>query len=65
MKNNFTLLKTLDQLALNQSVDKTETLRTESNLLPKKETITNILAYARSVRCHKTRSIDKVLFMLN
>ena len=65
MKNNFTLLKTLDQLALNQSVEKIETLRTESNLLPKKETITNILAYARSVRCHKTRSIDKVLFMLN
>ena len=65
MKNNFTLLKALDQLALNQSVDTIEYLKTESNLLPKKETIANILAYAKSVRCHKTRSVDKVLLVLN
>ena len=69
MKNNFTLLKALDQLALNQSVDTTRSLRRslkiESNLLPKKETIANVLAYAKSVRCHKTKSIDKVLLVLN
>ena len=65
MKNSFTLLKVLDQLALNQSVDTIKSIKTESNLLPKKETIATILAYAKSVRCHKTKSIDKVLLALN
>ena len=65
MKNNFTLLKALDQLALNQSVDTIRSIKTESNLLLKKETIATILAYAKSVRCHKTKSIDKVLLVLN
>ena len=65
MKNNFTLLKVLDQLALNQSVDTIESVKTESNLLPNKETIAIILAYAKLVRCHKTKSIDKVLLVLN
>ncbi|MEE2700466.1 MAG: hypothetical protein VYD71_03785 [Bacteroidota bacterium] len=65
MRNNFTLLKALDQLALNQSVDREKSKDTSSNFLPKKETIANILAYAKSVRCHKTKSIDKVLLVLN
>ncbi|OUV76039.1 MAG: hypothetical protein CBC83_01690 [Flavobacteriales bacterium TMED123] len=65
MKNNFTLLKALDQLALNQSVDTKKSINTESNLLPKNETIANIIAYAKSVKCHKTKSINKVLLVLN
>lgn len=65
MKNNFTLLKALNQLALNQSVDITGVINIENNLLPQKETIETILAYAKSVRCHKTKSIDKVLLVLN
>ena len=65
MKNNFTLLKALDQLALNQSVETKKSKNTESNLLPKKETIANIIAYAKSVKCHKTKSIDTVLLVLN
>ena len=65
MKNNFTLLKALDQLALNQLIDTKKSINTESNLLPKKETIANIIAYAKSVKCHKTESIDKVLLVLN
>ena len=65
MKNNFTILEALDQLALNQSVDTISFINDRSNLLPKKETITTILAYAKSVRCYKTRSIDTVLLVLN
>ncbi len=65
MKNNFTLLKALDQLALNQSVDTKKSTNTESNLLPKKETIASIIAYAKSVKCYNTKSIDKVLLVLN
>lgn len=65
MKNNFTLLKALDRLALNQLADITKFEESESNLLPKEETIATILAYAKSVKCHKTKSIDKVLLVLN
>ncbi len=65
MKNNFTLLKVLDQLALTQGNDTKNRAITEKTQGPKKETIANIIAYAKSVRCHKTKSIDKVLFMLN
>ena len=65
MKNNFTLLKALDQLALNQSVETIESKNFKSNLLPKEETIATIIAYAKSVKCHKTKSIDEVLLVLN
>ena len=63
MKNNFTLLKVLDQLALNQWNDTKNRSITDST--PKKETISHLVAYAKSVRCHKTKSIDKVLLVLN
>ena len=65
MKNSFTLLKVLDQLALNQWNDTKNRSITENTQAPKKETIRNIIAYAKSVRCHKTKSIDKVLLVLN
>ena len=65
MKNSFTLLKVLDQLALNQWNDTDNHLITDSRQYPKKETIANIISYAKSVRCHKTKSIDKVLLVLN
>ena len=64
MKNNFTLLKVLGKLAVSQGND-TKKNKTDSKLSPKKETIVNIIAYANSVRCHKTKSIDKVLLVLN
>ena len=65
MKNNFTLLKVLDQLALNQWNDTKNRSITDSTQGPKKETISYLVAYAKSVRCHKTKSIDKVLLVLN
>ncbi|MBC8265598.1 MAG: hypothetical protein H8E84_01395 [Flavobacteriales bacterium] len=65
MKNNFTLLKVLDQLALSQGNDTKKRMITENTQAPKKETIRNIIAYAKSVKCYKTKSIDKVLFVLN
>ena len=65
MKNNFTLLKALDRLALTQLVEKKKFEESEINLLPKEETIRTILAYAKSVKCYKTKSIDKVLLVVN
>ena len=37
----------------------------EEELEPKKETITNILSYASSVRSIKTKSIDNIVISLN
>ena len=65
MKNNFTLLKVLDQLALNQWNDIENRSITDNTQGLKKETISHLVSYAKSVRCHKTKSIDKVLLVLN
>ena len=65
MKNNFTLLKVLGQLALSQENDTKNRSITNSTQGPKKETIFHLVAYAKSVRCHKTKSIDEVLLVLN
>ena len=64
MKNSFTLLKVLDRLVLNQRNDTKDPSR-DKRQGPKKETIANIIAYAKSIRCYKTKSIDKVLLVLN
>jgi len=65
MKNNFTLLKVLGKLAVSQGNDTKKKNKTDSKLSPKKETIVNIIAYANSVKCHKTKFLDKVLLVLN
>ena len=65
MKNSFTLLEVLDRLASSQGNDPKNRSITDNRQGPKKETIANIIAYAKSVRCHKTKSIDKVLLVLN
>ena len=69
MRNNFTLLKVLDQLVENGGLFQVSNTKiysiTGKKQSPKKETISNIIAYAKSVRCYKTKSIDKVLLMLN
>ena len=65
MKNSFTLLEVLDRLVLNQRNDTKNRLITDNIQGPKKETIANIIAYAKSIRCYKTKSIDKVLLVLN
>jgi len=65
MKNNFTLLKVLSKLAVSQGNDTKKTFKADSKLSPKKETIANIITYANSVRCHRTKSLDKVLLVLN
>ena len=65
MKNNFTLLEVLDRLASSQGNDTKNRLITDNRQGPKKETIANIIAYAKSIRCYKTKSIDKVLLVLN
>ena len=65
MQNNFTLLKVLTQLALNLRNDTKNCSITDNGQGPKKETISHLVAYAKSVRCHKTKSLDKVLLVLN
>jgi|TARA_B100000959_G_scaffold181045_1_gene189432 hypothetical protein len=65
MKNNFTLLEVLGKLTVFQGDDTKKTFKTDSKLSPDKETIKNIVAYANSVRCHKTKLLDKVLLVLN
>ena len=65
MKNSFTLLKVLDRLALSQENDTKNHSIINNRQCPKKETIANVIAYSKSVRCHKTKSIDKVLLLLN
>jgi len=65
MRNSFTLLKVLDQLAINQVKNTKKFVKAESSVGPKKETISNIIWYANSLRCYKTRLIDKVLLVLN
>ena len=65
MKNSFTLLEVLDRLVLNQRNDTKNRSITDNRQGPKKETIANIIAYAKSIRCYKTKSIDKVLLVLN
>lgn len=69
MKNSFTLLKVLDQLVKNGGLIQVSNTKiysiTDKKQSPKKETISNIIAYAKSVRCYKTKSIDKVLLVLN
>ena len=69
MKNSFTLLKVLDQLVENGGLIQVSNTKiysiTNKKQSPKKETISHLVAYAKSVRCHKTKSIDKVLIVLN
>jgi hypothetical protein len=65
MKNSFTLLEVLDRLASSQWNDTKNRSITDNRQGPKKETIANIIAYAKSIRCYKTKSIDKVLLVLN
>ncbi len=65
MKNNFTLLEVLAKLSVFQVDDTKKTFKTDSKLSPNKETIGNIVAYANSVKCHKTKLLDKVLLVLN
>ena len=65
MKNNFTLLEVLGKLAVCQGNDAKKTVKTYNKLSPNKETIENIIAYANAVRCHETKSLDKVLLVLN
>ena len=65
MRNSFTLLEVLDRLASSQGNDTKNRLITDNRQEPKKETIANIIAYAKSIRCYKTKSIDKVLLVLN
>ena len=65
MKNSFTLLKVLDRLVLNQRNDTKDRSIRDKMQGPKKETIANIIAYSKSVRCYNTKSIDKILLMLN
>mgnify|MGYP006091187649 FL=1 len=69
MKNSFTLLKVLDQLVENERLIQVSNTKiysiTNKKQSPEKETINTIIAYAKSVRCHKTKSIDKVLLVLN
>ena len=65
MKKNYTLLKVLNHLYTKDSDNKLGFKNNNSNLFPKKETLENILAYAKSVKCHKTKSIDNVLLVLN
>ena len=48
MKNNFTLLKVLDRLALNQWNDTKNRSITDNTKGPKKETISHLVSYAKS-----------------
>ncbi len=65
MKNSFTLLKVLDRLVLNQRNDTKNRSITDKRQGPKKKIIENIIAYSKSVRCYNTKSINKILLILN
>ena len=65
MKNSFTLLKVLDRLVLNQRNETKDRSIRDKRQGPKKETIANIIGYSKSVQCYNTKSIDKILLMLN
>ena len=55
MKNSFTLLKVLDRLVLNQRNETKDRSIRDKRQGPKKETIANIIAYSKSVRCYNTK----------
>jgi len=65
MKNSFTLLKVLDKLVLNQRNNTKNRSITDKRQGPRKEIIENIISYSKSVRCYNTKSIDKILLILN
>ena len=65
MKRKSTILIALENLNTDKNNHIVSQTRKFHHLEPKKETINNIISYARSVSCYKTKSIDRVLLNLN
>jgi len=65
MKRKSTILNALENLNTDKN-NNIDSLPIEfHDIEPRKETIYNIISYAKSVSCYKTKSIDRVLFNLN
>ncbi len=65
MKRKSTILNALENLNTNKNNHIISQSRESYVNGPKKETISNIISYAKSVSCYKTRSIDRILLILN
>ena len=65
MKRKSTILNALENLNTDKNNHIISQSRESYVIGPKKETISNIISYAKSVSCYKTRSIDRILLNLN
>ncbi len=65
MKRKSTILNALENLNTDKNNNIISQSRESYVIGPKKETISNIISYAKSVSCYKTRSIYRILLNLN